>query len=206
HLADDFEWADWQRCAFELVPRRTAALTVEKARAWAASGKLGRIADCLDSCTLSDGTRSELERLEKGDGYAQRVRDRLEEAQAALGRMAAATEAPAVAATLTGARDDIKAHGGRLGPRAATLDADATGLEKKLAARLPGLAEVELINLTMREVTTLDILEKLFPDPIDIEKAGAEVRGSHAILDNMRAVVAGAGAVLASAADWTAQS
>src|SRR5262249_17325006 len=37
------------------------------------------------------------------------------------------------------------------------------------------------------------------------EKAGAEVRGSHAILDNMRAVVAGAGAVLASAADWTAQ-
>jgi hypothetical protein len=64
-LADDASamWIAAQRCASDLMPRHTAALTLEHARSWAAAGEVERVAACLGGCTLEAGTRAELERL-----------------------------------------------------------------------------------------------------------------------------------------------
>jgi hypothetical protein len=58
-------WLDAQRCAAILIPRRAAALTLERARAWAAAGAADDLAACLDRCTLAAPTRAELEALER---------------------------------------------------------------------------------------------------------------------------------------------
>jgi hypothetical protein len=194
-------WLDAQACAAGVVPRRAGALALERARAWPAE----RLADCLDRCVLDGATRAELERLERGDGYEARIRRKLGEAGAAIGRMASVAEAAPIAEALRAVAADIHEHGRALGARADALGGDTDRAELRLAARLPGVAEIELINLSMRAATELDVIERLIPDPIDVASASAEVDGGRATIDRMRGVVTGAQGVLATAADWTAQ-
>src|SRR5262249_31936689 len=112
---------------------------------------------------------------------------------------------PPIADALSVARAEIAAHAGALGSRAAALDAEAIADEQRFAARLPGLAEVELLNLGMRAGSSIDVVERLIPDPIDSAAPRAEVKGSRDILEHMRAVLAAAATAMKTAADWDAQ-
>jgi hypothetical protein len=137
-LADDGSglWLAAQRCASDLVPHHTAALTLEHARTWAAAGAAERLADCLDGCALEAGTRAELERLERGDGYERRVRQRLADARADSARMTLVTEAAPILAELDQARADIRAHAGPLGVRVEPLEAEVADVGQAVGAAI----------------------------------------------------------------------